>query len=492
MTAELAVRPRWVDPPSRDEWESYRNQCVVIAESGLMPPGLNGRPKAVMTVMLKGRELGLTPLVACSELHIIEGKVGMSAALQQALVRSVGHEVWVDDESDDEHAIVYGIRLGSERELRAAFTLEQARRAGKLEPSRSGKPTGWQTYPEDMLVARAYSRLFRRNFADVLLGVAGTPDELGATELTDGSVEYPAAGPARRVTATVIREPALSLAEQACARCGALPGQEHTSECLAASYAEQRAKLDQQVQEDLALFGGGKDWRDYAGSNVRRRTKLQMAADRLADAERAGHPAVQQEDPLAGRDPGIPDHPDVEPLAAVAVPAAPEPVLVPCVLDHAADEDGGGPLHDGPCQPGTVDDFLAAAGDPIPAVGDVLGDAADDLAGDPLGGADPLEGVPAFGGANLPDSGLPDDVPVPAGSAPVEPEPSAEQRTVEELLAEIDAAALVLGKSRSQLMVKWIAAHRKNPEEATPDELARYLVSIEPYVQAARVKGAPE
>jgi hypothetical protein len=58
------------------------------------------------------------------------------------------------------------------------FTMEQAKRV----VSKQGKPLvegrAWKNYPEDMLWARAVSRLCRRLFPDLLSGMTYTPSEL--------------------------------------------------------------------------------------------------------------------------------------------------------------------------------------------------------------------------------------------------------------------------------------------------------------------------
>src|SRR5260370_40054294 len=53
----------------------------MIASSPLCPPALRGREADVLLVMMTGAELGLSTMRALRNLHVINGRVGMSAAM---------------------------------------------------------------------------------------------------------------------------------------------------------------------------------------------------------------------------------------------------------------------------------------------------------------------------------------------------------------------------------------------------------------------------
>jgi len=144
-----------------------------IWESGLAPKSLRN-PQACATVILKGDELGIPPMTAIQELHVIDGKVGMSAELMRALIlrKIPGSQIEVV-ESTDKVCTLKGSRPGH-KPMEVSFTMEDATMQ-KLD----GKDN-WRKEPSDMLYARATSRLKRRYFPDACVGVY-TTEEVMAT-----------------------------------------------------------------------------------------------------------------------------------------------------------------------------------------------------------------------------------------------------------------------------------------------------------------------
>lgn len=122
-----------------------------------------GDEAAVMTIMLSARELGIPPMAALNGgLNIIKGKVEVSARMMSALIRRAGHQVNVKEITND-NCILVGKRGDTGEQMYATFSMEDAKRADLL---RGG--SGWQKFPQDMLFARALSRLARRLFSDVI------------------------------------------------------------------------------------------------------------------------------------------------------------------------------------------------------------------------------------------------------------------------------------------------------------------------------------
>lgn len=166
-----------------DSWTQVAGQVVRLAEqiadTPFVPDGLRGSIPATAAAILAGRELGLQPMTALANVHVIKGKPALSAALMRALILSQGHQIETVEISDT-RAIVRGRRRGEAQWEEASFTRDQA---AKARIDLGG-------YPQDKLYARATSRLARRKFADV---IAGMP--YSAEELEDGSTadEAPAA-----------------------------------------------------------------------------------------------------------------------------------------------------------------------------------------------------------------------------------------------------------------------------------------------------------
>ena len=178
-----------------DSWASVLGQvgdlATKIAGTDFVPQSMRGKPASVAAAILTGREVGVPPMTALANIHVIHGRPGMSAQLMRQLIYSAGHELRYV-ETTDTRCVVEGRRRGSEHWERVVFTADQARRA-KIDLG---------GYPEDKLVARATSRLARRVFADVLGGLPYLPDEAAEAALDAGATTAPApaAAPARART----------------------------------------------------------------------------------------------------------------------------------------------------------------------------------------------------------------------------------------------------------------------------------------------------
>lgn len=138
-----------------------------VAGTEFVPDPFRGKVAHVAAAMMTGDALGIHPMTAIAHLHVIKGKVGMSAQLMRQLILQAGHELHYE-KTTDTICIVRGRRKGQDTWTEASFSAEQA----KLAQINLGQ------YPEDKLVARATSRLARRAFADCLGGVPYLAEEL--------------------------------------------------------------------------------------------------------------------------------------------------------------------------------------------------------------------------------------------------------------------------------------------------------------------------
>lgn len=141
----------------------------IIAPTHFVPGGLRGKPDQVLAAIMLGRELGLGPMRALSWIVLVDGRPTLAAEAVRALVLSRGHELKVTEWTRTRCTLA-GRRAGSNEWVEAGFTMDDAKAAGL-----AGKPP-WKQYPQDMLLARATSRLGRLIFADVLGGL-GTTEE---------------------------------------------------------------------------------------------------------------------------------------------------------------------------------------------------------------------------------------------------------------------------------------------------------------------------
>lgn len=141
-----------------------------------------GDKSGVMMIMLAARELGIPPMQSLNGgLHIIQGKVEISARMMNALIRKAGHSI---DKVESTGTICHlkGKRVDTGETCEVKYTIEDARAAGLVKQG-----GGWTKFPEDMCYARALSRLARQLFSDVI-GIGYVEGEIRAT---DAKIDVP-------------------------------------------------------------------------------------------------------------------------------------------------------------------------------------------------------------------------------------------------------------------------------------------------------------
>lgn len=151
----------------------FKEQAMTLLKSGLLPAKFNGKPEAVVITMLYGKELGLAPMQAVKEIHVINNVPSISANLMLTLVRQrlAGFQLEVMEASPKISKIRHRRTKADEWQI-STYTIEEAATAKLL-----GKDN-WKNHPADMLFARNVSRVCRWNYSDVLAGFVHTPEEL--------------------------------------------------------------------------------------------------------------------------------------------------------------------------------------------------------------------------------------------------------------------------------------------------------------------------
>lgn len=142
-----------------------------LSRSTLIPVPLRGKPGDVAVVLMHGRELGLTPMRALSEIYVVDGKPSASATLKVGLCVRHGYicKYFRAIEVTDKIATYETQREGSQP-VRFSYSIEDAARAGL-----TGRST-WRAHPKQMLSARAKSILATMCYPD-LVGNLYDPDE---------------------------------------------------------------------------------------------------------------------------------------------------------------------------------------------------------------------------------------------------------------------------------------------------------------------------
>lgn len=144
------------------QFEQLKEMAGILARSGSF--GKHTMESAFAT-MCRGLSLGVAPVVAMAEMHLIEGKVELSADFMAALVMRSGLcEEWTFVESTHERCVFRAKRKGAQ----AVTVTWDTARAQKAELVSRGN---WRKHPDAMLRARAISEAARMAFPDVLAGI---------------------------------------------------------------------------------------------------------------------------------------------------------------------------------------------------------------------------------------------------------------------------------------------------------------------------------
>ena len=155
--------------PQQWEWDIMQRYADAAVKSGMVAG--TTRADQALFVILKGYELGITPIEALSNIHLIKGKPGLSVQLMISLANRSGMLTRLDmpDASKawaDKRAVVTACRKDRpDSPVSMTFSMDDAASAGLL-----SNPT-WKQYPGQMLVNRAMSMVLRRIIPEALSGM---------------------------------------------------------------------------------------------------------------------------------------------------------------------------------------------------------------------------------------------------------------------------------------------------------------------------------
>lgn len=246
---ETAVSENKFAPPMT--FGEIQEIAAYLQASRLLPAALRNRAPDIALVIGTGQELGLHWSAALRGIKIVGGQAVLSADLMVGVVLASGAaEYFIEIDANSERAVYETRRKGAPAPQRAAFTMEDAKRAGLADdPS-------WQKYPGPMLSARARAALARKVFPDVLMGVY-TEDE--AREIAPDGFQAPPPVPEQITDNDVVGEQdatrSWSSLEAAIERCTTLADLEALlpritalaqteRDALIGTYTEKRRKLE--------------------------------------------------------------------------------------------------------------------------------------------------------------------------------------------------------------------------------------------------------
>jgi hypothetical protein len=125
----------------------------------------------VLAVVLAGRELGLTAMQSIRSIHLIEGKVTLSADLMVALCKRSRDCKFFRLVKSDATIATYETEREGEGKTPMSFTIEEAKAANL-----TGRDN-WKKYPAAMLRARCSAALARAVYPDLMVGIYD-PEEI--------------------------------------------------------------------------------------------------------------------------------------------------------------------------------------------------------------------------------------------------------------------------------------------------------------------------
>lgn len=163
--------------------EEIKWEVGLLIEAGLAPDSFKNDPKKITVAVLKGLEVGLPPMMAVSNIAVINGRASIWGDAALALVQSKNviermtvEEIGTvpgEEAETNQFAPDFGYRVSIWRRGQGSpyvgkFTVGDAKRA-KLWMNPSKAP--WMQHPKRMLKIRATAFPLRDGFADCLSGL---------------------------------------------------------------------------------------------------------------------------------------------------------------------------------------------------------------------------------------------------------------------------------------------------------------------------------
>lgn len=161
--------------PSTNVLERLMFISNALARSGMPLPKNCRTAESIFAKLLVGWEHGLGPMTSLHEIHIVDGRASLPAAIKVGIIRQRGMGR-IDVKTATEAECVVEVRRsdwkkGEWKEVR--WTEEDTKRAGLHTKDNHRK------YPRSMKIARACEEAVHTYFQEVFMGLPYSPDELG-------------------------------------------------------------------------------------------------------------------------------------------------------------------------------------------------------------------------------------------------------------------------------------------------------------------------
>lgn len=158
--------------------EAYRI-ATAFSRSDFIPKEYRGNADNCFCAINLGMEIGLPPMRALQSIAVVNGKPSIYGDAQLALVRNSGKlthfkEYYEGEEGKDSFAAVCEIKREGDDEITIEkFSITDAKKANSW-----GKVGPWTTHPKRMQRYKARAFALRDKFADVLLGLTHSVEEM--------------------------------------------------------------------------------------------------------------------------------------------------------------------------------------------------------------------------------------------------------------------------------------------------------------------------
>lgn len=147
-------------------------EIQTLLDSGAIPSSLD-TPQKVLTVIQTGKEMGMKPMTALNNIHVIKGRTVISAAMLGALLKARNIEfIWTKDYFEEESGKIV-TELEFEFISRVSGQPKTTRFSiswGQMELAGYTTKDNWAKYPKEMMRARCLAYAVRALFPEVLLG----------------------------------------------------------------------------------------------------------------------------------------------------------------------------------------------------------------------------------------------------------------------------------------------------------------------------------
>ena len=174
--------------PDPTQWSHIIDFCDKLIKTGMLPDKID-KPEKAALVLLKGREVGLPPVMALTEVFVVKGKASMSTMAYGYLLTKAG--IKVDFPVHTPVKATCRLTRPDGRWYEQTFTMEDAGRMYTSDGSGESRKTirlseslHYRANPEEMMMNRAESRAAKRFCPDVV-GGAGLMDEVNDVDAID-------------------------------------------------------------------------------------------------------------------------------------------------------------------------------------------------------------------------------------------------------------------------------------------------------------------